>query len=73
MRTKGEQRRINSASVGRRIADALIARHGILQAVEISQEVCISVAESLTEQKRRHPEEWPREERALPVVPKISS
>lgn len=57
-RTRDEQRPIAIGDVARIISTDLIARYGILQALDVAERVYEQVRASLESQKRLHPEDW---------------
>jgi hypothetical protein len=59
MRTKDEQQIVSPSARARDIVTILIARYGLLQAVEIGQHVQAQLNAAMEQQKRRHPGEWP--------------
>jgi hypothetical protein len=75
MRSKDEQQPVNPNRRARDITDALIARHGLLQAVEIGQHIQAQLGAAVEQQKRLHPEDWaqplqtePRKSLTMPKV-----
>jgi len=58
MRSKEEQRDIVPSQKARDITDVLIARYGLLWAVEIGQHIQAQLGAAVEQQKRLHPEDW---------------
>jgi len=58
MRTKDEQQPVSPSKRARDITDALIARHGLLQAVDIGQCIQAQLGAAVEQQKRLHPKDW---------------
>ncbi len=58
LRTKEEQVLVSPSERARVIVTALIARHGLLQAVDIGQCIQAQLGAAVEQQKRLHPEDW---------------
>lgn len=71
MRTKDEQVHVSPSARARDIMTGLIARHGLIQAVEIAQHIQAQAQATLAQQKRLHPEDWPAPAKTLPAIPKV--
>ena len=82
MRSKDEQAPIVPSVAATPISNSLIAKYGILNALDIARCVLEQVQASLNQQKRLHPDEWlessaqssqpePKPERKSPPMPRI--
>jgi len=58
MRSREEQQPISPSEKARDVVTVLIARYGLLQAVEIGQCIQAQLGAAVEQQKRLHPEEW---------------
>lgn len=58
MRSKDEQQPVSPSQKARDIVTCLIARHGLLQAVDIGQCIQAQIGAAVEQQKRLHPEDW---------------
>jgi hypothetical protein len=67
-RDKSEQRTICPSVEATPISDSLIARYGILNALDIARCIQEQVQAAINQQKRLHPDEWP-EPSAQPSQP----
>ena len=72
MRSKAEQAPVVPSAVATPLSNMLIAKYGILNALDIARCVQEQVQASINQQKRLHPEEWPQPERKSPVMPRIT-
>ena len=78
MRSRDEQQPISPSERARAIVTNIVARHGLLQAVDIGQHVQAQLGAMVEQQRRAHPEEWAQsvqthhdEAKKIPPVPKI--
>ena len=82
MRSKAEQAPVVPSAVATPLSNMLIAKYGILNALDIARCVQEQVQASLNQQMRLHPEEWlessaqssqpePKPERKSPAMPRI--
>lgn len=69
MRTKDEQRPISPSEIARGISDGLIARYGVLNALDVARCVQEQAQAALNQQKRLHPDEWKDALSAQPLQP----
>ena len=58
MRSKDEQAPVVPSAVATPISNSLIAKYGILNALDIARCALEQVQASLNQQKRLHPDEW---------------
>jgi hypothetical protein len=82
-RSKDEQRPISPSETARSISDSLIARYGIINALDVARCVQEQVQAAVNQQKRLHPDEWEQQtaqpsqpesklERKSPAMPRIA-
>ncbi len=78
MRNREEQAPVSPSDRARDIVTCLIARHGLLQAVDIGRCIGAQLGAAVEQQKRLHPKEWPAqssqtEPKTTLTMPKIVS
>ena len=79
MRNRDEQQHVSPSQKARDIVTCLIARYGLLQAVDIGRHISAQLGAAVEQQKRLHPTEWPAQPaqsepqfaKQLPAIPKI--
>ena len=72
MRDRKEQLRVSPSERAHDIVTGIVARHGLLQAVDIGRCIQAQLGAMVEQQKRLHPTEWPATS-TCPIVQSIQT
>jgi hypothetical protein len=83
VRTKAEQLRITPSAEANKVSTVLIAKYGILNALDVAQCIQEQVQAAINQQRRLHPEDWaddtaqpsqpePQPAKKVPAMPRIT-